>query len=289
MKKAARLVLKVIKGMLIGVSVVIPGVSGGSIAMSVGIYDQLIDFLTISKGTKKKALFLLPYMTGTAIGVLVFAYFIERMLTLYPLRTSFLFIGLILGALPMLIRNVKGQKFRPGHALTLAVALAVMVVLPIASSNADSIRLLRPTLLHALLAAGLGFIAAATMVVPGVSGSMMMVLLGYYEPILRYVNTFTRALLRFDWPALLNTLAILAPFALGVFAGMMIMARLIRALIKRYPYATYYGVIGLVAAAPFVVIYQQNFSGVTGWAWAMGLLIALAGFLTATFFGGKEE
>lgn len=284
-----RLLIKILKGLLIGISVVIPGVSGGSMAVSMGIYDQLIDFFTASRGSRKRGFSLLPYGIGLLLGIAIFSYFIELMFAAFPLQTAFLFVGLILGAVPMLFKQVRGERFRWSHAVLLLSTAALMVLLPIASGNTETALKLLPEPLYALLALGLGVIAAATMVVPGVSGSMLLILLGYYEPVLHYVNSFTSALLRLQLDVMLQSLIILAPFALGALLGIIVMSRAIRGLLKRFPFATYYAIIGLVIASPFTVLYQQTFTGGSVPGYIACALLMAAGFFAAVLLGKGES
>lgn len=281
--------MKVLKGTLIGMSVVIPGVSGGSMAMSMGIYDQLIDFITIGKGTKDKGKGLFPYVLGAFLGVVLFAYFIEILFSKFPLRTACLFVGMILGVMPMLLQKVRGQRFRFSHALILLCTVGVMVLLPLATQDGGYSAHLEPSLPYALLSLLLGCIAATTMIIPGISGSMMLMLLGYYEPILQTVNTFTMALLQMDFQALLRAGIILAPFCFGVLAGMILMARGIRALLQRFPLSSYYGIMGLVLASPFAVLYQQNLHGVDAGTWMIGIGIAVVGFIFAMLLSKGQQ
>lgn len=282
-----RFLIKLLKGALIGISVVIPGVSGGSMAMSMGIYDQLIDFVTDRKNAFKHGRVLLPYILGMVIGVAAFSYFIELMFSAYPLLTACAFAGMILGALPMLLQRVKGQRFHASHAVLLLGMATLMVLLSIASRSAGTVFTLTSDTPHAMLAFGLGFAAAATMVIPGFSGSMLLILLGYFEPVLAYVNGFTNALFSLNFAAMLQRIIILVPFTLGVVAGIFFMARVVRVLLRRFPYATYYAIMGLVLSSPFSVLYQQ-----TGAADAMGWLLAvfatIAGFSLAVVLGKGE-
>lgn len=284
-----RFLLKLLKGALIGIAVVIPGVSGGSMAMSMGIYTQIIDFFSAGKGASKHGRVLLPYGIGVLIGVGVFSYFIDLMFQLFPLQTACAFVGMIVGALPMLLRKVKGTPFRFTHLLLMLGTAAVIVTLTVVSQQSGSASTLTPTVPHALLALGLGFVSAATMTVPGLSGSMLLILLGYFEPMLQYVNGFTGALFRLDFPALFERAVILIPFTLGVVVGIICMARLVRILLRRYPLSTYYGIIGLVLASPFTVFYQQRFMQANAGTLLSGILFIGAGFLLAMLLGGRKD
>lgn len=284
-----RFLLKLLKGALIGIAVVIPGVSGGSMAMSMGIYNQIIDFFSGGKGAKAHGRILLPYGIGVLIGVGIFSYLIELMFASFPLQTACAFVGMILGALPMLLKKVKGKPFRATHLLLMLGTAAIIITMTIKSQSMGTAFTLSPTLPYALLALGLGFVSAATMTVPGLSGSMLLILLGYFEPMLQYVNGFTGALFRLDFTALLERSIVLLPFSLGVVLGIICMARLVRVLLKRYPLSTYYGIIGLVLASPFTVFYQQQLSTATLGGLLSGLLFIGAGFLLAMLLGGRDE
>ena len=284
-----RFLLKLLKGALIGIAVVIPGVSGGSMAMSMGIYSQIIDFFSAGKGAWKHGRVLLPYGIGVLIGVGIFSYFIELMFQSFPLQTACAFVGMIVGALPMLLKKVKGTPFRFTHLLLMLGTAAIIVTMTVSSQNSGGVFTLNATAPHAMLALGLGFVSAATMTIPGLSGSMLLILLGYFEPMLQYVNGFTGALFRLDFPTLLEKAVILMPFILGVVLGIICMARLVRILLRRYPLATYYGIIGLVLASPFTVFYQQRLMQASIGALLSGILFIGAGFLLAVLLGGRND
>lgn len=273
--------------MLIGVALIVPGVSGGTIAISMGIYDQIIDVITLGKATLKKAWALLPYAVGGLIGVAVLSYFLEKLLKAYPLETTACFVGMILGALPMLIKKVREQPFRLSHAIVLFSISALMILLPILGKHAGSggSVQLEAAFKNAPLLLLIGVVAAATLIVPGVSGSMILMLLGYYEPLLSYVNTFVSALLHLDFAAMGSTLIILVPFGIGMLGGVIILARIVKALFRRFPYGSYYAIIGLVIASPFGVLYQQSYDSAGILTIFVCAALAAGGFLMATVLG----
>ncbi len=282
-----RFLIKLLKGALIGIAVVIPGVSGGSMAMSMGIYDQLINLVTDSKGAKRHIRTLLPYLLGMVLGVIAFSYVIDLLFKSYPLQTACAFAGMILGALPMLLGRVKGQRFHVSHALIMLCTAVLIVLLTISSRSVGAVFSLTSDVPHMLLVLGLGFCASATMIIPGFSGSMVLILFGYFQPILEYVNGFTLALLSLNFPGMLQRLIILVPFSLGVLGGIFFMARVVRLLMSRFPYATYYGIIGLVLASPFTVLYQQT-SGASALTWVLSIIVGAAGFFLAVVLSKGE-
>ena len=113
-----RFLVDVIKGMLVGVANVIPGVSGGTMMVSMGIYDKLIHAITHLFSEFKKSLkLLIPIFIGAAIGVVGLSFIITAMFEAIPIQTNLLFIGLIVGGLPIITNKVKGQKMGIGSIL----------------------------------------------------------------------------------------------------------------------------------------------------------------------------
>ena len=115
-------IIAIIKGMLIGLAVLIPGVSGGSMILTMGIYEQAISITSRDKNVRRKAIvFMIPYVIGIALGVLLLSGVMVWCFANYPFQTAMAFIGMILGSLPMLLRNVKGKKFSFVGAVLFAV------------------------------------------------------------------------------------------------------------------------------------------------------------------------
>lgn len=281
------LILDILRGAIIGIANVIPGVSGGTMAVVMGIYDKILFAATnIGKDWKGSLKTLLPYGIGLLLGILGFAQVLEFLFANFPIPTAFAFVGLILGAVPMLAKNVKGGGFRISYAIAFILMAALVIVLPLLQGGAEHTLTLSP--LSMLITVVLGMIASATMVVPGVSGSMVLMLLGYYESVLTLVNDAVRALTSFDWATLGSCLLMLLPFVVGALIGIVLTAKGIRFLLERFPKATYWGILGLVLSSPFAVLFGYDFAIVTAGGWIASVL-SLAGGLAISLLLGKEE
>jgi len=168
-------ILDVLRGMVIGLANVIPGVSGGTMAVGMGVYDKILLAVTdIRKDFRGSLKILWPYALGVALGVVVFARLLEYLFTNCPLPTAFAFVGLILGAVPSILREIKGKVLVAG-VLAFLVLAAVVVGLPLLKEP-GTMHTLELSWGNAILAVFLGALAAFTMVVPGISGSMVMLL-----------------------------------------------------------------------------------------------------------------
>ena len=171
-----------LKGILIGIANIIPGVSGGTMAVSMGIYDQLISAITgLRKNLKRSLRILLPIVLGAVAGIACLSFVITYLLENFPLQTSTLFIGLILGGLPMLYGHVKGAKIGIPHAVLFVIFFAIVIGMAVVNGASDSATDIAVNFITVIELFVIGMVASATMIIPGVSGSLVMMLLGFYN------------------------------------------------------------------------------------------------------------
>lgn len=275
----------IIKGVFIGIANIIPGVSGGTIALSMGIYDKLIGAVSnFFKDWKKSILTLLPIALGCGIGIISFTYAIEYLLTEHTFITGMAFVGLIFGGLPVLVKQLKTQLKEKNCSigisgfLAFALLVAFSIVLPLMGSDKEVIKDLVATPGTMASLFFIGIIASATMVIPGVSGSLVLMILGYYYGIIQSITNFLEALKVFDIPALVNGFLVLCPFGIGVLLGIFLIAKLITYLFERYGIQTYCAILGLIISSPFTIFYNTGLINQLG---RLNLKIILAGFLIA--------
>ena len=281
----------ILRGMVIGLANLIPGVSGGTMMVSMGIYDTLIHCIThLFKQFKKSVLTLLPYAVGMLAGILALASLIHWGLENYSLPTNTLFIGLILGGLGPLLKRIDRKKLGPAAAIAFIALFALIIWLGL--QNRDSIQNAETIDMNAgqmLIMVFLGMIASGTMIIPGVSGSLVLMLLGYYKAVTGALKTVAHGLVHFDFAGLGQPMLMLLPFLLGIVLGLFGVAKLIEWLTRRYPTPTYCGVLGLVVASPIALLIQTDFSGTTVLLAAAAVLTFIVGFLAAWRLAGSEK
>ncbi|MBS6645358.1 MAG: DUF368 domain-containing protein [Clostridiaceae bacterium] len=292
-------IMDTIKGIFIGIANVIPGVSGGTMAVSLGIYDKLIASVSnLLKDWKKSLITLLPIIIGCGIGILGFTYAIGYLLSEHTYLTCMTFVGLILGGIPVLVHALKSKlsetSSRIGISGTAAFLLlfAVSICLPLLNPENETLKTLTATPGTMIILFLVGVIASATMVVPGVSGSLVLMILGYYYGILDSIKGFLEALKAWDVPALTNGFLILFPFGIGVLLGIFLIAKLITFLFERYGVQTYCAILGLIAASPFAIFYNTGLfaqlSGLSILVVLGGLALAVAGAVITYSLGEKH-
>ncbi len=274
----------ILRGAMIGVANIIPGVSGGTMMVSMGVYDKIIWAINhIFKEFKSSVKTLLPYGIGMLASIAGLSFCITYFFERFPLQTAFLFIGLIFGGLPVIFGGLKGKKANAGAALLFAVFFALVILLQIFGGEQGVERELAVNAKEMGILLIMGVITSATMIIPGVSGSMVLMALGYYAPIIAQIRSFIESLTAFDIDGLLKGFAILIPFGIGVLAGILLVARLIEFLLKRYPLYTYSGILGLVIASPVAVLMGIGVGAVSVLAVIVSVFTFAIGFVAAFF------
>ncbi len=276
----------ILKGVVIGVANIIPGVSGGTMAVSMGIYDKMIHAAThLLSEFKKSMKILIPIVVGAVIGIVALARMIEIMFEKIPFQTNLLFIGLIVGGLPAIARKVKGISIRLGHLLSFLIFFVVVAGLAILGEQEGAAADLSFSLLNVVKLFGVGIVASATMVIPGVSGSMMLMLMGYYNPVLSEINGFIDNLLDFNVPGILDGCLVLVPFGLGVVFGIFAIAKIIEIVFEKFPEHAYWAIIGLIVASPVAILVMNGFGAINLVTVLTGVAALAAGVVIALKLG----
>lgn len=280
------MIRNILKGMVIGVANIIPGVSGGTMAVSMGIYDKLIHCLThLFKELKESLKFLIPIAIGAAIALVGLSFVIEPAFEYFPLQTSCLFIGLIVGGLPAILKKVKGKGIKASYIIPFLIFFAIVVGMAVMGDTEGNAADLSFSLWNVIKLFGVGIIAAATMVIPGVSGSMMLLLLGYYNPIISAIKDFVTALVSFDMQGILQGFGILVPAGLGMVFGVFAIAKIIEIIFEKFPIQAYWAIIGLIVASPIAVLFSVELAGIGVVSVLVSVLTFVVGFIVAMKLG----
>ena len=261
----------------------IPGVSGGTLAVVFNIYDRLISVITLNvKKIFSEWKFILPLVVGMGLGIILFSKAITFLFEHYPVQTNWFFIGIILGSIPMIVKRLlvasknsaKGseKKVVPVSAIVCGVValgiMAIMTYANVAESGAPIQTELTPVLAVKLFI-GLAC-ATIAMIIPGISGSFLMLVVGIYSTIIAAISDFN--------------IPLLIPAVIGGVVGLLGGAKLVRFLMAKVPAQTYGAIMGLVLGSILVI-----FPGFGGFATlATSLLAAAVGFVVS-FFAGREK
>lgn len=274
----------ILRGIAIGIANIIPGVSGGTMMVSMGIYDEVILAVTgLFRHLKKSIKTLLPYVIGMGIGIAGLSFAIGYLFAEYPLQTAMLFIGLIFGGIPLLLPKVKGKRPTLSELAVFALFFGLIIWMQFWGAGRTQVLYVHPWMALKLLF--VGALAAATMVIPGVSGSMLLMSLGYYTPMIDYINAFVIALVTLDMKTVWYCMGILAPFGIGVVAGIFWIAKAVEYLLREHERLTYFAILGLVGASPIAVLSGMEIGGIALGTLLAGIVLFAAGFWIARLLG----
>ena len=239
-----------IKGFILGVANVIPGVSGGTMAVSMGVYElilsSIVNFFKDIKGNFSK---LLPIALGILVAIVSTSKLVTYALTNYKAQTLCLFIGLIFGGVSLIMKKIRGKGSKTNYLIFFVVFFFV-ISLNFLKTGLIEISFTNMGIIDYILLLVMGFIASSAMVIPGISGSFILMVLGYYDKIIYTVSTIT------DFSKLGSNLLILVPFGIGVAMGIIFMAKLITNLIKKHETKTYFAIMGFVLSSVVVLLLQ---------------------------------
>lgn len=224
-----------------GIANVIPGVSGGTMAIILNFYDRLMESITFNlKVIKKNISFLVPLGIGLVIGILGLSKVMNILLSDYPTQTYFAFIGIIIGSLPLIWSKAKrsDKKIQTSSWIALIITLAIMISLAFFSSDKDAAPIKYTSFsIEACIMCFISMtIGASTMIIPGISGSMMLLIMGMYGTVFGFVISDLY-------------IPLLIPTALGAVVGLFGGAKLITILLNKYEQLTYMAILGLLVGS----------------------------------------
>lgn len=255
-------------GLLIGIANAIPGVSGGTMAVILNIYDKIMYSISL-KNIKNNLKFLIPLALGAILGIFALSNVIVQAMENYPVILNFCFIGLVIGSIPALYKKAKGNKINIRNWIFFALALALMIFLTIINPEATANKSLEEfggISIHFCL--WLFFTAAVSMIamiLPGLSGSLIFLLFGTYAVVMESIATFN--------------IVLIGVIGLGILTGGFLGVKVIKNMLRFHPQALYMAILGLMIGS--IIIIWPGFSfNLQGGIAITGLII----FTLAAYF-----
>lgn len=241
------------KGFIIGMAIILPGISGGAVAALLGVYEKMIGAIAdVRKHFKESMKILLPILIGLIFSVSLF-FPLDILLKIAPFPVIALFVGMMMGGVPELTKKIKGKI----NAKNILLVIAGFIFS--ASIGIISIFALQPAVLSNIAIPGLlmlfvvGFCASTTLATPGVSGSITLLALGYYLPL---VGVATE-LLSFQTTTMVNNLLVSLAFGLGMLAGFFLISKFMKFLLGKFLIPTSFAILGIVLGS-FISSFFNN-------------------------------
>lgn len=272
-------------GILIGIANIIPGVSGGTIIVILGLFDKVMSSISnlfklkISMKERLDSFFFLCQIgVGLLIGLVGFAKVLEFLFVQFEMQTLFFFAGLILFSVPMLKKQeLEGNKINYLYFILGVLLIGVIAYLnPGESGNIvklDTLLNTDLTFTYLMSLVIIGAIAGATMIFPGISGSMVLLVIGKYHLFKGYVANVTT----FN----LSILIPLAFIAVGVGIGIILSAKLTNYLVKKFKTNTMSFIIGLIIMSSIIILPTKGYDLINT---LTSILMFIVGGVIVTWF-----
>jgi putative membrane protein len=248
--------IRLLKGIIIGIGGIVPGLPGGVLAVVFGIYEPLMKFLANLKDKfMKNLLFFIPVGIGLVIGIIAFSAVVDYAFSNFAAQFIWLFIGFITGTIPSLIKTAGKQGRKPYHWVVLAVTAVAMLFFLRWMETIRNVTL-TPSFGNWVMS---GILIGLGVVVPGMSPSNFLIYLGLYQPMAAGIKTLD--------------FGVIIPLALGLVFCVLAFAKLVSWLFKRsYTFMNHF-ILGIVVASTLAIIP----GGVTGWTIALCALLFVVG------------
>lgn len=258
------------KGLITGATMIVPGVSGGSMAMILGIYDRLISAISsFRKDVKGNLLFLARFVVGAGIGMFLFSTPLSWLLGHYPMPTMYFFLGAVFGGIPVIGKKSGVRKFSLDVILYMLIGVAAVLLIsaiPTGTLNAGSQRGADIWLMLPVV----GVAAATALILPGISISHFLLILGLYDSLLGAIKSFE--------------LTFLLPLGLGLLVGIILFSKFLERMMDQWPKQTYLIILGFIIGSV-----AQIFPGIpTGWGVILCAAMAVAGFCGVYWISGNN-
>lgn len=262
-------IINFFKGIAIGIGMIVPGFGGGTTAIVLGVYSDLISAVAnIFKPTKEKIVFLFTIGIGAVVGILSLSKAIPWMIDAFRVPMMFLFIGAMFGSLPILISQARIPKFSPGVIIWPIVGAAIVFLLSKIPENSLSAK--GDGIFGILIIILAGLLVAIALILPGISASYMLLILGLYESTLAAINN--------------RDILYISLLGAGIIGGSFIFAKILESSIAKYSAPTFLIIIGFLLGS-----IKDIFPGVpTGMDIVYSFLTLTAGFLIVFFVTRKS-
>lgn len=270
----------ILMGMVLGVSNVIPGVSAGTMAVILNIYDRLLDVISLdAKKIKKNIGFIMTIGIGAVVGILLFSNAIQFLFEKYNMPTNFAFIGIIIGSIPMIVSRAKEKRgIESKNWIPCLMTFILMLIMTIKEQGQSTEGVvLSLNLVTTMWLMITGAISAFAMIIPGISGSFIMLTFGTYDTVIGAIAELSTN------PFSQQVIGVVVPVGVGVLIGLGLGVKLVKILLEKYNQATYMAILGLVVGSVFVIYpgFTFNPMGII----SLGLL--LLGMAVAYMFSEK--
>lgn len=259
-----------IKGLVIGIGKIIPGVSGAVIAIILKVYDEALDkIVNFFNNPKKNIIYLLNIGLGILLGIILFSNIINYTLNKYYTITMLFFIGLIQGGIPSILKEVDKKDYI--YTIIITIIITLISVL-----NINNNYIIKNNFIDYIMFFIGGIIETCGTVIPGLSSTAMLLILGIYNIIIESIGNITNLIINYK---------VLIPFILGILTSLIFVSKGVAISLKKHKKKTYSIILGLVLSSVIVLIiktftYHTNILNLL-----IGLIFMILGIIISSVLG----
>lgn len=237
-----------LRGMAVGVTEAVPGISGSTVAMILGVYERFIYSLSMltTRKRRKSLPFLLLFGTGMVIGFIIAIFLVGYLLKTFRAPTLLFFVGIIVGFLPYLWKDtlkISKKRLQMKHYVIIFLSIG-MVVISQLLGHTSNMNLTNLSLADYFLLGMIGLAASTALLLPGISGALILTIFGVYEFAMESL--------------IMRNLPVVFAIGTGVLIGVLFSSKFIRYLLLHYQLETYCAMIGLVSGSIFAILYNLD-------------------------------
>ncbi len=259
-----------LKGFVVGVGKIIPGVSGAVLAIIMGIYDTSLYYINNFKQNKRKSIkYLLPIALGIIVSIIIFSKIIDYTLSKYYLMTMLFFVGLIIGGISFISKKVNKKNYYVTF-ITLVIFFAISI------TNVNNVYILKGGISDLLIFIFSGFAEAVGTVVPGISSTALLLIIGTYNSIISSISNITNISM------ILLNLKILLPFSIGFILGIFVVVKVLNILFTRYEKKTYSFILGVLLSSVLLLTIQSFQKSFTTLDFVLGIVLMVLGIFISS-------
>lgn len=267
-------IILILKGFIIGIAKVIPGVSGAVLAISMGLYDKAINAITeFFNNPKKNIAFLLPISIGIILAMIIGSNIVIDALENYYLITMLFFVGLIIGSIPTIYKKI--NKTKSGVIITIISFLAMFLI---SISNINNNYIEKNNFIDYIIYFMSGIIDAVGTVVPGVSSTALLMIMGTYDAILTAISNITLINL------FLSNIKVILFYSIGMFIGIILVTILINYLFKKYNDKTYSAIFGIIISSILLLLIKSFNDIILLKDLVIGIILLFIGIVISLYF-----
>ncbi len=277
-------------GILIGISNTIPGFSGGTMALILGIFEEFTGAIAALTKTPIKAIKdLWSLVLGMLIGIVASVVTIAICLEKWPIITASFFVGLVVVTIPFTYNKIKNQKIKFGSWISFVVCAIFVIILSFADKFGLNINIHEPNIFIVLFVMIIAAVASAAMIIPAASGMLILLAFGLYDSIISLCKNCLIYLKDGNFAAIWQACIILIPFVIGMVLGVILVSKVITYLFKNHAQMIWSGILGLLFASLFAIYYSAyndhlrfNLSSFTDHLW-LNIVLSIIAFLIGFF------